>query len=563
MKGEMNNAFNDQVLAEKLGKLNNSQQSIETLSHWCIFHRKKAKQVVQTWEKQFNISSREQKVSFLYLANDILQNSKRKGSEFINEFWKVLPGSLKHVYENEEENGKKVVLRLIEIWDERKVFGSRGRALKDDILGDALPPPVETNGKSSNPIKVVKKDSNSIRIKLAVGGMPEKIVTAYQSVLDDHFNEDTALNKCKNSVSLLEKMEKDVNDACMHGNQQGSQLIIDLREQESNLKQCVQQLESVEATRVALVDQLKEALKEQELKLEFVRIQLQVAKAESQHASQMRDRLVSAPNGLSPTPTITNLPSDMTPLGEANPPSSRSITPQFQSPQPVTSFATTLSSAEEEHKKAAADVAARLVASSSSAQVLTSILSSLVADEAASMNGGRTSGAFSASAPLFPVDKRPRLEKPMSISDMSTTSYFGQVQQPQKQISSVPLSLSQTSAPSMQPLSQSNQAQSPFPQPPPPLPPVLPPTVQQYGQTSGVMVGTVPYGYTGNPLPPPPPLPSHVSVGLTRPGAPPPLPPLPPPQQQQQLQSATAGFYQPPGIGFYGQVQSAPPVQRQ
>ena len=47
--------------------------------------------------------------------------------------------------------------------------------------------------------------------------MPEKIVTAYQSVLDDHFNEDTALNKCKNSVSLLEKMEKDVNDACMHG----------------------------------------------------------------------------------------------------------------------------------------------------------------------------------------------------------------------------------------------------------------------------------------------------------------------------------------------------------
>lgn len=47
--------------------------------------------------------------------------------------------------------------------------------------------------------------------------MPEKIVTAYQSVLDEHFNEDTALNKCKDSIQLLGKMEKDVNDACFQG----------------------------------------------------------------------------------------------------------------------------------------------------------------------------------------------------------------------------------------------------------------------------------------------------------------------------------------------------------
>ena len=51
----------------------------------------------------------------------------------------------------------------VEIWDERKVFGSRGRILKDDVLGNA-PSLLDNNGKSSNPIKVVKKDASSIRI---------------------------------------------------------------------------------------------------------------------------------------------------------------------------------------------------------------------------------------------------------------------------------------------------------------------------------------------------------------------------------------------------------------
>jgi regulator of Ty1 transposition protein 103 len=32
----------------------------------------------------------ERKVTLLYLANDILQNSRKKGPEFVNEFWTAL-----------------------------------------------------------------------------------------------------------------------------------------------------------------------------------------------------------------------------------------------------------------------------------------------------------------------------------------------------------------------------------------------------------------------------------------------------------------------------------------
>lgn len=54
-----------------------------------------------------------QKVPLLYLANDILQNSKRNGNEFVSEFWKVLPGALKDLIEKGDDNGKTVVTRLV------------------------------------------------------------------------------------------------------------------------------------------------------------------------------------------------------------------------------------------------------------------------------------------------------------------------------------------------------------------------------------------------------------------------------------------------------------------
>lgn len=52
-------------------------------------------------------------MSFLYLANDILQNSRRKGSEFVGEFWKVLPDALSDVLENGDEFGRNAALRLV------------------------------------------------------------------------------------------------------------------------------------------------------------------------------------------------------------------------------------------------------------------------------------------------------------------------------------------------------------------------------------------------------------------------------------------------------------------
>ncbi|KAB2005256.1 hypothetical protein ES319_D11G256600v1 [Gossypium barbadense] len=586
-----NDVFDGQILTEKLSKLNNSQQSIESLSRWCITHRKKAKQIVETWDKLFNSSQKERRVSFLYLANDILQNSRRKGSEFVNEFWKVLPVALKHVYDDGDEYGKKAVARLVDIWEERKVFGSRGQNLKDEMLGKnpAPPPPppapvAVNNGKGNTPIKIVKRDAHAVRIKLAVGGLPEKILTAYQSVLEDNPSEDTVLNKCNAAVQNLSKLEENAESSLAQGNQNGSALLDELQLQENALRQCVEQLESIETTRAALIFQLKEALQEQESKLELICSQLQVARGQIEQGSNLRKRLTLP--SVHGHVTTTSIPTgEAVAVSERNLPSAQpsGTLPQPLLPLPMISFAPSKTTEEDNKKAAAAAVAAKLAASTSSAQMLTSVLSSLVAEEAASMNGSLKSGGFTSGLSMFPPEKRPKLEKPMPVSDASdipSTTHFNPLQQ--QAINNMPL------APStgMQPMSQGNQIQAPFASaPPPPLSPANP-SGSQYMLSTGMMMGVMPYGYGANTLPPPPPLPPHIAMNLARPASQPLQPPQSPqsqsqssqqpqpqpqsqPQQQpqsqpQQQQPATGGFYWPPGMGFYGQnPQSTPAVPRQ
>ncbi|WJX29689.1 hypothetical protein P8452_18302 [Trifolium repens] len=529
-----NNAFDGQVLTEKLRKLNNSQQSIESVSRLCVSHRKRAKDIVETWNKLFSSSQKDQRVPFLNLANDILQNSRRNGSEFVNEFWKVLPSALKRVYASDEP-GKKSVIRLIDIWETRKVFGSRAQGLKDEIMGKSSLPSSASNGKNSNPIKIAKRDAHSLRLKLAIGCLPEKILTALHSVNEEHPNEEAAMNKCNASVCQVGKLVEDVENTLSQGNQPGSTLVDDLQQQENELKQYMVQLENAEAARATLLSQLKEALQEQESRQELVHSQLLAARDQIERIASIRKRFSQA--------------TEATRVLEQNIPS---VQPN--------SVPAPLQTTVEDMKATVAAVAARLAASTSSAFMLSSALSSLAAEEAAaSMNGSLNSAEFNSAPPGFHPEKRPKLEQQMPVSDVKS-SFFAPLQQPSS--ANMPLT-----TPTMQSISQTNQLQAAFSSafPPPPHTQMNPPS-NQYVQSAGMMVGGIPYGYGSNnnlQPPPPPPLPPHVAMGLTRPNAQSSQSPQSQAQQvQQQQQSSTGGFYRP--AGFYGPTHpSTSPAPRQ
>ncbi|KAF5195497.1 hypothetical protein FRX31_014914 [Thalictrum thalictroides] len=289
---------------------------------------------------------------------------------------------------------------------------------------------------------------------------------------------------------------------------------------------------------------------------------LQVAKAQIEQAVILRQKLSSSPV-LESIPLTTAAVSVEACVSEPGPHQTETTSKTHQPPlpQPVTYFVTPKASSEDENKKAAAAaVAAKLAAMTSSAQMLTSVLSSLAAEEAASMNGGLKPGGFTPNLSLFPPEKRPKLEKPMPISDMGSSTYFTHgLQHP---LSNAPPASSQTI-----------QIQHQLPPPPPPPPLSQPPPAHSYVQSNNVMLGAMPYGYGANSLPPPPPpLPTHMAMGMARPGTPPQSQssqtqqqPLQPPQSQNpQQQTATGGYYQSPAIGFYGSHhQPTPSLPRQ
>ncbi|CAH2043387.1 unnamed protein product, partial [Thlaspi arvense] len=284
----MSSEFSEEILVDKLAKLNSTQQSIEALSHWCIVHRNEAELVVTTWEKQFQRTEMAQKVPLLYLANDIIQNSKREGNEFVQEFWKVLPGALKDLVSLGDDRGKGVVSRLVNIWEERRVFGSRSKRLRDVMLSEEAPPPLDVSRKRSRG----SKSSKSAKTKLSSGGVAEKIVSAFDMVRAESSKEETELNKCKSAVKRIRKMEKDVEDACSTAKDpKRKTLAKQLEEEENILKQSVEKLKSVDECRTSLVYHLKEALQEQESELENLQSQIQVAQEQIKEAQNMQKRL--------------------------------------------------------------------------------------------------------------------------------------------------------------------------------------------------------------------------------------------------------------------------------
>ncbi|XP_008119775.1 regulation of nuclear pre-mRNA domain-containing protein 1B isoform X1 [Anolis carolinensis] len=117
-------SFSESALERKLSELSNSQQSVQTLSLWLIHHRKHAAPVVNVWHRELRKAKSSRKLTFLYLANDVIQNSKRKGPEFTREFETVLVDAFSHVAREADEGCKKPLERLLTIWQERSVYGS-------------------------------------------------------------------------------------------------------------------------------------------------------------------------------------------------------------------------------------------------------------------------------------------------------------------------------------------------------------------------------------------------------------------------------------------------------
>jgi regulator of Ty1 transposition protein 103 len=80
-------AFSETLLLEKLGKLNDTAESINMTSAWILYHKKHFQDIARIWAREIRNVTSQRKLAWVYLANDVVQQSKRRGDEVCFFWW--------------------------------------------------------------------------------------------------------------------------------------------------------------------------------------------------------------------------------------------------------------------------------------------------------------------------------------------------------------------------------------------------------------------------------------------------------------------------------------------
>jgi len=154
--------FSEATLSQKLSELNQTAPSIQGVSLWLLHHRKHYQNYVKVWYRELGKVKREQKLPMMYLANDLVQNSRKKYPEISKEFGTIMNAVFTHLVGlNFDGKTQKSINRLVSIWKERQSFEKK---ILSDINGvwDARQNKVdpEENEPVSKKRKVHHKEEN-------------------------------------------------------------------------------------------------------------------------------------------------------------------------------------------------------------------------------------------------------------------------------------------------------------------------------------------------------------------------------------------------------------------
>ncbi|KAI9179293.1 hypothetical protein H9P43_005956 [Blastocladiella emersonii ATCC 22665] len=115
--------FNDELFKDKLRRLTDAADVIQSTSKWMQHHRRHAHQIAQVWADEVTNVDPALLINFLYLANDVVQNSRRRGdTEFLAAFQEQILMVTCYVFDQSTPERRIKVIRIIHIWRERNIF---------------------------------------------------------------------------------------------------------------------------------------------------------------------------------------------------------------------------------------------------------------------------------------------------------------------------------------------------------------------------------------------------------------------------------------------------------
>lgn len=126
-------SFTPDKAKQKFFQVNNTQQSIQSTSQWCLFHYRHANEIVTLWRDAFinpddsiDQSESNYRLAMFYLCNDIVQFAKKKEDKYapiLHEFSKIMPQILKFVANDTMSTHlKPKYMRVLDVWRDRFIY---------------------------------------------------------------------------------------------------------------------------------------------------------------------------------------------------------------------------------------------------------------------------------------------------------------------------------------------------------------------------------------------------------------------------------------------------------
>ncbi|XP_060916347.1 regulation of nuclear pre-mRNA domain-containing protein 2a [Labrus mixtus] len=305
----------ESTMDRRFRSVTNTMDSIQGLSTWCIENKKYHSLIVRHWIKCVKKSDPSQRLNLIYLANDVIQNCKRKNAiVYRTAFAEVLRDAFLLVNYEGDPKVIKSVERILSIWEERGVYsGTLITELRSSLVKEESPP--ETPVEQKTPV-----DSKAdLRSKVVAEFVP-------QALLDQ-------LSKYKRSVEDVDLREKQLAamrvDICstealrkLKDKAGGKKFSKDFEEGSAQLQEFVKFLENESKTGPPLLEALSNADIFYEMQYKEVKIVANAYQTFANRVSQLKRKLdalktnlpdldespIPSPSADAPSPTGSESP---------------------------------------------------------------------------------------------------------------------------------------------------------------------------------------------------------------------------------------------------------------
>ncbi|XP_051928191.1 regulation of nuclear pre-mRNA domain-containing protein 2a [Hippocampus zosterae] len=348
------------VLDKKLLSVTNTMDSIQGLSAWCIEYKKYHGMIVRQWIKCLKKSATAHQLNLFYLANDVIQNCKRKNAlVYRTAFADVLPEAFVLIKQEGDAKVVKSAQRILTIWQERSVYSDALIAeLRAGLVKEESPP--ATPAEQKTPVE----SKSDLRSKIVAEFVPQSLIdhlSKYKRSLEDVDLREKQLAAMRVDICSSEALKK------LKDKAGGKKFSRDFEEGNTQLQEFVKFFDRANKTGPLLLEALSNADIFYELQYKEVKIVANAYQTFANRVSHLKRKLdnlkatlpdlddspIPSPSADAPSPTGSESPfRDLDPAGlfpepdaaaatenEAEPPAPSPLSSIGDSPKRVSNLA--------------------------------------------------------------------------------------------------------------------------------------------------------------------------------------------------------------------------------